>query len=53
MPNGSGAAWFFDLRWFQMPLAEKLMSSAQLIAEVGEHAVALERNLEIVERRRS
>jgi hypothetical protein len=26
-PNGSGAAWFFDFRWFQMPLAEKLMLS--------------------------
>ena len=27
MPNGSGAAWFFDLRWFHSALTEKLTSS--------------------------
>ena len=46
MPNGSGAAWFFDLRWFHTPLTEKLTSSVSSYLDVGEPAVALERDLE-------
>ena len=49
--RGSGAAWFFELRRLQTALRREIDVVAQLLLEIDERAVALERDLDEVERR--